>query len=71
MGFVEMKNTPSEASSSAENQKSTKVSKENQDEDFIGKQVSPLRTIEAFLRSLTSASADGRILAQPTNVSFV
>lgn len=39
------------------------------DEVFESRHISPLRAIEALLKALTSAGGDGRILAQPPNVS--
>lgn len=41
---------------------------DDNDERFESRHVSPLRAIEAFLRALTNAGDDGRILAQPPNV---
>lgn len=41
-----------------------------EDEAFESRHVSPLRAIETLLKALTSAGGDGRILAQPPNVSW-
>lgn len=39
------------------------------DEEKTSRHISPLRSIEALLKALTTATGDGRILAQPQNVS--
>ncbi|KAG7393612.1 ATP-dependent DNA helicase chl1 [Phytophthora pseudosyringae] len=39
------------------------------DEGFESRHISPLRTVEALLKALTSAGGDGRILAQPHSAS--
>ncbi|KAG1703083.1 hypothetical protein DVH05_007994 [Phytophthora capsici] len=39
------------------------------DEGFESRHISPLRTVEALLKALTSAGEDGRILAQPRNAT--
>ncbi|CAI5725771.1 unnamed protein product [Peronospora effusa] len=38
------------------------------DVGFESRHISPLRTVEALLKALTSAGEDGRVLAQPNNV---
>ncbi|CEG48110.1 atp-dependent rna helicase ddx11-like protein 8-like [Plasmopara halstedii] len=38
--------------------------------EFESRHISPLRTVEAFLKALTNADGDGRILARPQNASI-
>ncbi|ETI37714.1 hypothetical protein F441_16253 [Phytophthora nicotianae CJ01A1] len=61
MGFVESTNTGSPAVAPA--------ATDDPDEGFESHHISPLRTVEALLKALTSAGGDGRILAQPHNAS--
>ncbi|POM75717.1 ATP-dependent RNA helicase, partial [Phytophthora palmivora] len=63
MGFVDSTNTdvPAVAPPSV-------AGADDTDEDFESRHISPLRTVEALIKSLTSAGGDGRILAQPHNV---
>ncbi|KAF4325032.1 hypothetical protein BBO99_00000621 [Phytophthora kernoviae] len=45
------------------------VAADDPDEGFESRHISPLRIVEALLKALTSAGADGRILAQPHNAN--
>ncbi|RLN49481.1 hypothetical protein BBJ29_000097 [Phytophthora kernoviae] len=62
MGFVESENI--EAPSGPQ-----PVAADDSDEGFESRHISPLRIVEALLKALTSAGADGRILAQPHNAN--
>ncbi|KAE9003774.1 ATP-dependent DNA helicase [Phytophthora fragariae] len=64
MGFVE-----STATSGNTAAPPPQAATENSDEGFESRHISPLRTVEALLKALTGAGADGRILAQPHNAS--
>lgn len=63
MGFVE--STATSGNSAAP---PPQAATDNSDEGFESRHISPLRTVEALLKALTGAGADGRILAQPHNV---
>ena len=62
MGFVDFTNKGSSASIS------TLAPNDDPDVGLESRHASPLRTVEALLKALTSAGGDGRILAQPNNV---
>ncbi|KAL4152190.1 hypothetical protein PRNP1_009124 [Phytophthora ramorum] len=64
MGFVESAN----AGAPAEAPPPQSVL-DDTDEGFQSRHISPLRTVEALLKALTSVGGDGRILAQPHNAS--
>lgn len=68
LGFMDAENS---ASANAGAVTPAPVLSSFDDEAFESRHVSPLRTIEALLKALTSAGGDGRILAQPANVSTV
>ncbi|GMF27300.1 unnamed protein product [Phytophthora fragariaefolia] len=60
MGFVESTAHPVTPPS--------QTAPDDTDEGFESRHISPLRTVEALLKALTSAGGDGRILVQPHNV---
>ncbi|KAG7401622.1 ATP-dependent DNA helicase chl1 [Phytophthora boehmeriae] len=62
MGFVESENVGAATAPRP-------IATDDRGEDFDSRHISPLRIVEALLKALTSAGADGRILAQPHNVS--
>lgn len=47
------------------------VGGDDDDEEKTSHHISPLRSIEALLKALTTATGDGRILAQPQNVGIL
>lgn len=63
MGFVDSTNTGAPAVIPP-----PLASTDDPDVGFESRHISPLRTVEALLKALTSAGGDGRILAQPHNV---
>ncbi|CAI5725012.1 unnamed protein product [Peronospora destructor] len=62
IGFVDFANKESSAAISP------LTSTDDPDVGFESRHISPLRTVEALLKALTSAGGDGRVLAQPNNV---
>ncbi|KAJ8556860.1 hypothetical protein ON010_g9103 [Phytophthora cinnamomi] len=66
MGFVESTTT-----SGTHIAPRPQAATDESDEGFESRHVSPLRTVEALLKALTSAGGDGRIFAQPHNISQV
>ncbi|KAF4139457.1 Helicase C-terminal domain [Phytophthora infestans] len=63
MGFVDSTSTGSPAAAPPA------AATDDSDEGFESRHISPLRTVEALLKALTSAGGDGRILAQPHHAS--
>ncbi|KAL3673599.1 hypothetical protein V7S43_001300 [Phytophthora oleae] len=61
MGFVDSTHTGAPAAPDS------LAPTDDPDEGFESRHISPLRTVEALLKALTSAGGDGRILAQPRN----
>ncbi|CAH0517039.1 unnamed protein product [Peronospora belbahrii] len=61
MGFVDLTNKESPAATSPA------TPNDDPDVGFESRHISPLRTVEALLKALTSAGEDGRVLAQPNN----
>lgn len=69
LGFMDAENSAN-ATAGANAATPAPVQSSFEDEVFESRHVSPLRAIEALLKALTSAGSDGRILAQPPNVSW-
>uniref|UniRef100_K3W6Y0 Helicase ATP-binding domain-containing protein n=1 Tax=Globisporangium ultimum (strain ATCC 200006 / CBS 805.95 / DAOM BR144) TaxID=431595 RepID=K3W6Y0_GLOUD len=68
LGFLDAENTLTQAAGASTDTVPPPVRRGdvNDDDDvFQSRHISPLRTIEALLKALTSAGGDGRILAQP------